>query len=122
MDDTYDFNSGIWSTKNKSKTYYRFDYRGQDEAIKQIETKATIHINAYDIITAIEFENVPFEAHIPHYESENAVKHERESAAMIERERIIKLISDYNGGCECSIVRVCYPHRLIALIKKELNG
>ena len=34
-------------------------------------------------------------------------------------ERIIKLISNYNGGCECSIVRVCYPHRLIALIKGE---
>jgi len=94
MNDTYDFETGIWSAKNKAETYYRLDYRGQDEPIKQIETKATIHINAHDIITCIEFENVPFEAHMPHFDSEDAEKHQRESAAMIERERIIKLLTD----------------------------
>ena len=41
----------------------------------------------------------------------------RKEGEQREQERIIKLINDYNGGCECSFVRACYYHRLISLIK-----
>jgi hypothetical protein len=34
-------------------------------------------------------------------------------------ERAIKVIEKHNSGCLCGVVAVCYPHRLIALIKEE---
>jgi len=125
MSDTYDFETGLWSAKNKSETYYRFDYRGQSAPIKQIETNAVIHINANDVITCIEFENVPYEYRIPQYESDEAEVHQRTSGALLERERIIKLLEPL--GCEANGVEhdcqnglgYTTAADLIALIKGE---
>jgi hypothetical protein len=122
---SYDFENEIWHDSSKTKLFYALDWRGQGEPTETVETPARIlHNNG--VITRIEFDNVPEGIQTVKDGSDEAVKHQRESGALVERERIIKLLEeqydnfDENGRCVyLRHMPECCNCDLIAFIKGE---
>jgi len=91
----YDFENQMWLDPSKTELFYALDWRGQGEPTNTVETPARIlHNNG--VITRIEFDNVPKDVRIIQSDSDEAAEHNRVSGALVERERIIKLLEDWD--------------------------